>query len=108
MRHRADKLVEEYKRENNITMSVESMTNEMLSSYIKKNPLSTLVAKRFQDIRKFNMMFKTHQGDGGQHTEVYLRPETAQGIFVNFKNIRGRPAADPLRRLPDRRNSANE
>jgi glycyl-tRNA synthetase len=90
MRHRADKLVEEYNAENNITMSVESMTNEMLSSYIKEKnvPCPHCGKSDFTDIRKFNMMFKTHQGvTEDSTTEVYLRPETAQGIFVNFKNI---------------------
>ena len=90
MRHRADKLIEEYNAENGISMVVEALTNEQMSEYIREKgiPCPGCGKSEFTDIRKFNMMFKTHQGvteDSG--TELYLRPETAQGIFVNFKNI---------------------
>ncbi|MBR4955916.1 MAG: glycine--tRNA ligase [Clostridia bacterium] len=90
MRHRADKLIEEYNAENGINMVVEALTNEQMSEYIREKgiPCPGCGKSEFTDIRKFNMMFKTHQGvteDSG--TELYLRPETAQGIFVNFKNI---------------------
>ena len=91
MRHRADKLVEEYVKENNITdVNVEAMDGEALLAYIRENnvPCPGCGKSDFTDIRKFNLMFKTHQGvteDSGN--EVYLRPETAQGIFVNFNAI---------------------
>ena len=91
MRHRADKLVEEYIKENNITdVNVEAMDGEALLAYIRENnvPCPGCGKSDFTDIRKFNLMFKTHQGvteDTG--SEVYLRPETAQGIFVNFEAI---------------------
>ena len=91
MRHRADKLVEEYIKENNIEgVNVEAMDGEALLAYIRDNnvPCPGCGKSDFTDIRKFNLMFKTHQGvteDSGN--EVYLRPETAQGIFVNFEAI---------------------
>jgi len=90
MRHRADKLIEEYNAQSGINMVVEALTNEQMSEYIREKgiPCPGCGKSEFTDIRKFNMMFKTHQGvteDSG--TELYLRPETAQGIFVNFKNI---------------------
>ena len=91
MRHRADKLVEDYNAENNITdVSVEAMSNDDLVNYIrdKKVPCPGCGKCDFTDIRKFNLMFKTYQGvTEDNSSEVYLRPETAQGIFVNFKNI---------------------
>ncbi|BAL01850.1 glycyl-tRNA synthetase [Oscillibacter valericigenes Sjm18-20] len=91
MRHRADKLVESYNQENNITdVNVEAMTGEELVAYIweKQVPCPGCGKSDFTDIRKFNLMFKTHQGVTEDNAnEVYLRPETAQGIFVNFPNI---------------------
>jgi len=90
MRHRADKLIEDWNAANGITMTVEALTNEQMTEYIREHniPCPGCGKCEFTEIRKFNMMFKTHQGvtdDSG--TEIYLRPETAQGIFVNFKNI---------------------
>jgi len=91
MRHRADKLVEAWLKENNITdVSVEAMDNPALSAYIREHaiPCPGCGKSEFTDIRKFNMMFKTFQGvTEDSAAEVYLRPETAQGIFVNFRNI---------------------
>ena len=90
MRHRADKLIEEYNAANGIEMVVEALTNEEMTQYIKDKgiPCPGCGKSEFTDIRKFNMMFKTHQGVTEESaTELYLRPETAQGIFVNFKNI---------------------
>ena len=66
------------------------MNDEELVSYIRdqKIPCPGCGKSDFTDIRKFNLMFKTHQGvTEDSSTEVYLRPETAQGIFVNFPNI---------------------
>ena len=91
MRHRADKLVEDFNAENNITnVNVESMDSEALMAYINENNVvcSGCGKHDFTDIRKFNLMFKTHQGVTEESSnEVYLRPETAQGIFVNFPAI---------------------
>ncbi len=90
MRHRADKLIEEYNAQSGIEMVVEALTNEEMTAYIREKniPCPGCGKSEFTDIRKFNMMFKTHQGvTEDSATELYLRPETAQGIFVNFKNI---------------------
>ncbi len=90
MRHRADKLIEDYNAENGIEMSVESMTNDEMIAYIREKQIACPGCGKsdFTDIRKFNLMFKTFQGvTEDSASELYLRPETAQGIFVNFKNI---------------------
>ena len=90
MRHRADKIIEDWNAENGISMIVESMSNEEMTAYIREKniPCPGCGKSDFTDIRKFNMMFKTFQGvTEDSSTEIYLRPETAQGIFVNFKNI---------------------
>jgi len=90
MRHRADKLIEDYNAENGIEMTVEALSNEEMSAYLRENnvPCPGCGKSDFTDIRKFNMMFKTFQGvTEDSSTELYMRPETAQGIFVNFKNI---------------------
>ncbi|MBO5195953.1 MAG: glycine--tRNA ligase [Clostridia bacterium] len=90
MRHRADKIIEDWNAENGVQMIVESMSNEEMTAYIKEKniPCPGCGKSDFTDIRKFNMMFKTFQGvTEDSSTEIYLRPETAQGIFVNFKNV---------------------
>ena len=90
MRHRADKLIEDWNEKNGIQMVVEALTNEQMTEYIKEHniPCPGCGKCDFTDIRKFNMMFKTFQGvTEDSTTELYLRPETAQGIFVNFKNV---------------------
>ncbi len=91
MRHRADKLIEGWCAENNRTdVNVEAMTNDELVAFIRDNGVTCPGCGKsdFTDIRKFNLMFKTHQGvTEDSSTEVYLRPETAQGIFVNFPAI---------------------
>ncbi|MCI6908635.1 MAG: glycine--tRNA ligase [Clostridiaceae bacterium] len=91
MRHRADKLIEEWAHENGVDVHVEGMTNDQLSAYIaeKQIPCPGCGKSEFTPIRKFNMMFKTFQGvTEDSQTQIYLRPETAQGIFVNFENVR--------------------
>ncbi|MEA4823045.1 MAG: glycine--tRNA ligase [Clostridiaceae bacterium] len=91
MRHRADKLIEEWAHENSVDVHVEGMTNDQLSAYIaeQKIPCPGCGKSEFTPIRKFNMMFKTFQGvTEDSQTQIYLRPETAQGIFVNFENVR--------------------
>ena len=90
MRHRADKLIEDWNSANGIQMTVEALSNDEMTDYIieHKIPCPGCGKSDFTGIRKFNMMFKTFQGvTEGSTTELYLRPETAQGIFVNFKNI---------------------
>ena len=91
MRHRADKLVEEYNQENSIEdVAVEAMDNDGLTAYIREKgiPCPHCGKSDFTEIRKFNLMFKTFQGvNEDTAATVYLRPETAQGIFVNFQNI---------------------
>ena len=91
MRHRADQLIENYNAANGIEgVQVEAMDQDSLVAYIreKKIPCPGCGKSDFTDIRKFNLMFKTHQGvTEDSAAEVYLRPETAQGIFVNFKNV---------------------
>ncbi len=91
-RFRADKLIEDYATANGIDLgsSVDGWSNEKLSAYIEENhiPCPSCGKHNFTDIRQFNLMFKTFQGvtEDAKNT-VYLRPETAQGIFVNFKNV---------------------
>jgi len=91
MRHRADKLVEDWNAENSIEdVIVEAMNNDKLMGYIRENNVvcPNCGKSDFTDIRKFNLMFKTFQGvHEDTAAEIYLRPETAQGIFVQFKNI---------------------
>jgi glycyl-tRNA synthetase len=91
MRHRADKLVEEWNKENGVEdVVIEKFGNEELVAYIRDKGVTcpSCGAKDFTDIRKFNLMFKTFQGvTEDSASQIYLRPETAQGIFVNFKNI---------------------
>ena len=89
-RHRADKLIEDWAKENGVEVNVEAMTNEAMVEYIRENKVACpgCGACDFSDIKKFNLMFKTHQGvtqDSG--VDVYLRPETAQGIFVDYKSV---------------------
>ncbi len=89
-RHRADKLIEDFAQENNLDVNPAGWTNEEMASYIKENKISCpdCGSGDFTDIRKFNLMFKTYQGVTEDSTsELYLRPETAQGIFVNFKSV---------------------
>ena len=89
-RHRADKLIEEWAHEQGRDMIADGMTDDQLVNFIKENnvPCPNCGKTNFTDIRKFNLMFKTFQGVTEDKTaEIYLRPETAQGIFVNFKNV---------------------
>ncbi|MBT1280125.1 glycine--tRNA ligase [Thermoanaerobacter sp. CM-CNRG TB177] len=89
-RFRADQLIEDYIKEKELNISIEGWTNEQMMEFIKEHkvPCPKCGAHNFTDIRKFNLMFKTYQGvTEDSKSEVYLRPETAQGIFVNFKNV---------------------
>lgn len=100
-RFRADKLIEDFCEENGIAIegSVDAWSQEEMKNFIEEHnvPCPTCGKHNFTDIRQFNLMFKTFQGvtEDAKNT-VYLRPETAQGIFVNFKMYRELPA----RRFP--------
>lgn len=86
-RHRADKLIEDF---SNQEVNPGGWSNKELEHFIKENEIKcpNCGTKNFTDIRQFELMFKTHQGViQDELSAVYLRPETAQGIFVNFKNI---------------------
>ncbi|HCC07975.1 MAG TPA: glycine--tRNA ligase [Clostridiales bacterium] len=91
-RFRADKLVKQYMKENDIAVekNPDAWTEKELEDFIKENLIKcpSCDAMNFTNIRQFNIMFKTFQGvtEDNKNT-VYLRPETAQGIFVNFKNV---------------------
>ena len=83
-RHRADKLIED------TGVSAEGMDFDEMTAYIKEHNIACpeCGGTNFTDIRKFNLMFKTFMGvTEDAKNEVYLRPETAQGIFVNFANV---------------------
>ena len=85
-RHRADNLINDYTNSNKGDM----MTNEERMEFIKteKVPCPKCGKSNFTDIRQFNLMFKTFQGvTEDAKATIYLRPETAQGIFVNFLNV---------------------
>ena len=91
-RFRADKLIEDYAAEHDMTLdgSVDGWTSDEMMSFINKFSVPCPSCGKFHwtDIRQFNLMFKTFQGvTESSASTVYLRPETAQGIFVNFKNV---------------------
>ena len=89
-RHRADKLIEEWAHENGRDMIADGMTDEQMIKFMDDNNICcpNCGKHNFTSIRKFNLMFKTFQGvTEDAKAEIYLRPETAQGIFVNFKNV---------------------
>ncbi len=90
-RFRADKLIEDYAFQHNLEdVHPDGWTNEQMFDYINEHDIvcPECGKKDFTAIRKFNMMFKTYQGvNEDTAAELYLRPETAQGIFVNFKNV---------------------
>ncbi len=89
-RHRADKLIEDFCHEKGEDIVVDGWSNEEMLRYIDENGINCPDCGKhnFTDIRKFNLMFKTFQGvTEDAKAEIYLRPETAQGIFVNFKNV---------------------
>ena len=89
-RHRADKLIEDYAAQNGLDDNPAAMSDDEMMNYIKEHHITCpdCGSSDFTDIRKFNLMFKTFQGvTEDSASTLYLRPETAQGIFVNFKNI---------------------
>ena len=89
-RHRADKLIEEWAHDHGKDMIADGMTDSQMIAFMDENHINcpNCGKHNFTDIRKFNLMFKTFQGvTEDAKAEIYLRPETAQGIFVNFKNV---------------------
>lgn len=91
-RFRADKLIEDFAKENNVELksSIDGWSHEEMENWIKDHnvPCPSCGKHNFTSIREFNLMFKTFQGvTEDAKNVVYLRPETAQGIFVNFKNV---------------------
>ena len=89
-RHRADKLIEDFAFSKGESLTVDGWSNEKMLAYINDNNVVCPQCGKhnYTDIRQFNLMFKTFQGvTEDSKSELYLRPETAQGIFVNFKNV---------------------
>ncbi len=89
-RFRADKLIEDYMASVGKEEVVDGWSGEKMKNYIDENNINcpSCGKHNFTDIRQFNLMFKTHAGvTEDSKNEIYLRPETAQGIFVNFKNV---------------------
>lgn len=89
-RHRADKLIEEALSAKGIEMVVDGLSFEEMARLIKEHDIAcpNCGSKDFTEIRQFNLMFKTYQGvTESSANEIFLRPETAQGIFVNFKHV---------------------
>ena len=89
-RHRADKLIESFAHDKGEDIVADGWTDEQMLNYINDNKIVCPKCGKlnYTNIRKFNLMFKTFQGVTEDSTStVYLRPETAQGIFVDFKNV---------------------
>ncbi len=89
-RHRADKLIEDWMHENGEEEVVDGWDDQKMVDFIQEKGIVCPDCGKndFTSIRKFNLMFKTFQGvTEDSRAELYLRPETAQGIFVNFKNV---------------------
>ena len=91
-RFRADQLIEDFAKKENITLDkpIDAFSQDEMMAFIKDHnvPCPSCGKHNFTDIRQFNLMFKTYQGvTEDSKNIVYLRPETAQGIFVNFKNV---------------------
>jgi len=89
-RYRADKLIADYSAARGLEVNADGWTFERMQEYLLAEgvPCPSCGAKDYTDIRRFNMMFKTHQGViEDSQSAVYMRPETAQGIFINFKNL---------------------
>ena len=89
-RHRADKLIEEWATQNGQDLVADGLSDEEMIKFMDDHNINcpNCGKHNFTGIRKFNLMFKTFQGVTEDSTsQIYLRPETAQGIFVNFKNV---------------------
>ncbi len=89
-RFRADHMIEEYAAKKKTDINVAAMQPEDMEAFIAEKEINCPACgkRNFTGIRKFNLMFKTFQGvTEDSASEIFLRPETAQGIFVNFKNV---------------------
>lgn len=89
-RHRADNLIESYARKNGLEMKIDTLTNEEMQNFIAEKKIKCPVCGKsnFTEIRNFNVMFETSRGViDGDKSVVYLRPETAQGQYINFLNV---------------------
>lgn len=89
-RFRADQLIEDDAKARGEDLKADGWNNQELEAGIKERDIVCPSCGKtdFTPVRKFNMMFKTHQGvNEDSAAEIYLRPETAQGIFVNFRNV---------------------
>jgi glycyl-tRNA synthetase len=89
-RHRADKLIEDAADQAGKEIIVDGLPFEKMEELVKEYNIACpeCGSHDFTSIRQFNLMFKTHQGvTESSSNEIYMRPETAQGIFVNFKNV---------------------
>lgn len=89
-RHRADNLIEDYCKKNGINLNVDAMKDEEMQTFIDEKQIKCPICGKcnFTPIRQFRLMFETSRGTiEGEKDVVYLRPETAQGEFVNFLNV---------------------
>lgn len=89
-RHRADHLIEDYSAAQNEKIIADGWDKEKTKNFLEENKITCPSCKKLNwgDIKEFNLMFKTKQGVSEESSaDIYLRPETAQGIFVNFANI---------------------
>ena len=89
-RHRADQLIEDYVAKNNLDVNIGGWSNEQMEKFIADKKIKCPVCGKsnFTGVRQFNLMFRTFQGvTEDSANAIYLRPETAQGIFVNFNNV---------------------
>ncbi len=89
-RHRADQLIEDYIAKKNLNIDIAGWDNTQMEKFIADNKINCPVCGKsnFTGVRQFNLMFRTFQGvTEDSSNAIYLRPETAQGIFVNFLNV---------------------
>lgn len=89
-RHRADTLIENYIAKKQLNLSIAGWSNEQMEKFIADNQIACPDCgnANFTGVRQFNLMFKTFQGvNEDTANTIFLRPETAQGIFVNYKNV---------------------
>lgn len=89
-RHRADNLIEDYIAKNNLDLTIAGWSNKQMEDFIAEKKIKCPICGNsdFTGVRQFNLMFKTFQGvTEDTVSTLYLRPETAQGIFVNFLNV---------------------
>ena len=89
-RHRADNMIEDYAKKHKLDINPDTMTREEMQAFINEKEIKCPVCGKhnFTEIRNFNLMFETSRGVTDENVnKIYLRPETAQGEFVNFLNV---------------------